>query len=97
MKIIILGAGYVGTELATYLANSGHAVTLVDTPSAELDRIALRIDLRVVQGNPSSPVVLRNAGAENTELLVAATADDEVNITACSIGAFLFHIPHFQK
>ena len=93
MKIIILGAGYVGTELATYLANSGHAVTLVDTPSAELDRIALRIDLRVVQGNPSSPVVLRNAGAENTELLVAATADDEVNITACSIGAFLFHIP----
>ena len=93
MKIIILGAGYVGSELATYLANAGHAVTLVDNPSDNLEQIASRIDLRVIQGNPSSPVVLRNAGAENTELLVAATADDEVNITACSIGAFLFHIP----
>ncbi len=93
MKIIILGAGYVGTELATYLANAGHAVTVVDTPSEKLEQIASRIDLRVIQGNPSSPVILRNAGAENTELLVAATADDEVNITACSIGAFFFHIP----
>ncbi|MGN0908434.1 MAG: Trk system potassium transporter TrkA [Succinivibrio sp.] len=93
MKIIILGAGYVGMELASYLAGAGHAVTLVDLPSARLEQIGSRVDLRVIQGNPSSPVVLRNAGAENTELLVAATADDEANITACCIGAFLFHIP----
>ena len=93
MKIIILGAGYVGMELASYLAGAGHAVTLVDQPSQKLDQIGSRVDLRVIQGNPSSPVVLRNAGAENTELLVAATADDEANITACCIGAFLFHIP----
>jgi len=93
MKIIILGAGYVGSELATYLTNAGHAVTLVDLPSPRLEQIASRIDLRVIQGNPSSPVVLRSAGAENAELLVAATADDEANITACSVGAFLFHTP----
>lgn len=93
MKIIILGAGNVGVELARYLVTAGHAVTLVDTPSEELSQVGSRLDLRVVQGNPSSPAVLRNAGAENTELLVAATSDDEVNITACCIGAVLFRIP----
>lgn len=93
MKIIIIGAGNVGIELARYLVDAGHAVTLVDNPGEALSQIASRIDLRVVQGNPSSPAVLRNAGAENTELLVAVTGDDETNITACCVGAFLFRIP----
>ncbi len=93
MKIIILGSGNVGIELAKYLVNAGHAVTLVDNASEDLSQAGNRLDLRVVIGNPASPTVLRNAGAENTELLVAATPDDEVNITACSVGAFLFRIP----
>ena len=93
MKIIILGSGNVGIELAKYLVNAGHAVTLVDNASEDLSQARSRLDLRVVIGNPASPTVLRNAGAENTELLVAATPDDEVNITACSVGAFLFRIP----
>ncbi len=93
MKIIILGSGNVGIELAKYLVNAGHAVTLVDNASEDLSQAANRLDLRVVSGNPASPAILRNAGAENTELLVAATPDDEVNITACSVGAFLFRIP----
>ena len=93
MKIIILGSGNVGIELAKYLVNAGHAVTLVDNASEDLSQARNRLDLRVVIGNPASPTVLRNAGAENTELLVAATPDDEVNITACSVGAFLFRIP----
>lgn len=93
MKIIILGSGNVGIELAKYLVNAGHAVTLVDNASEDLSQAGNRLDLRVVIGNPASPTVLRNAGAENTELLVATTPDDEVNITACSVGAFLFRIP----
>ncbi|MDO5351599.1 MAG: Trk system potassium transporter TrkA [Succinatimonas sp.] len=93
MKIIILGSGNVGIELAKYLVNAGHAVTLVDNASEDLSQAGSRLDLRVVIGNPASPTVLRNAGAENTELLVAATPDDEINITACSVGAFLFRIP----
>ncbi len=93
MKIIILGAGNVGVELARYLVNAGHAVTLIDNPSEGLSQVGSRLDLRIVEGNPSSPEVLRNAGAENAELLVAATGDDELNITACCVGAFLFRIP----
>ncbi|MGN1281971.1 MAG: Trk system potassium transporter TrkA [Succinivibrio sp.] len=93
MKIIILGSGDVSIELAKYLVNAGHAVTIADTDSDALAEIANRIDLRVVAGNPASPSTLRRAGAENTELLVATTSDDEANITACCVGQFLFNIP----
>lgn len=90
MKIIILGSGDVSLELAKYLVNAGHAVTIADTASDKLAEIANRIDLRVVVGNPASPETLRKAGAKNTELLVATTSDDETNITACSVAHFLF-------
>lgn len=90
MKIIILGSGDVSLELAKYLVDAGHAVTIADTASDKLAEIANRIDLRVVVGNPASPETLRKAGAKNTELLVATTSDDETNITACSVAHFLF-------
>ncbi|MCR5536810.1 MAG: Trk system potassium transporter TrkA [Succinivibrio sp.] len=93
MKIIILGAQSVGIELARYLVTAGHAITLVDTPSEELSQIGSHLDLRVVEGNPASPEILRLAGAENTELLVATTSNDEINITACCIATFLFNVP----
>lgn len=93
MKIIIIGATIVGTELAEYLVNAGHAVTLIDRPSEELTAIANRLDLRVVQGEPTWPSILREAGASNTELLVATSPEDEVNIAACSVAAALFNIP----
>lgn len=93
MKIIILGSGDVSIELAKYLVNAGHAVTIADTAYDALAEIGNRIDLRVVIGNPASPDTLRRAGADNTELLVATTSDDEANITACCVAQFLFKIP----
>lgn len=93
MKIIIIGATIVGTELAEYLVQAGHAVTLIDKPSQELTQIANRLDLRVVQGDPTWPSILRDAGARNTELLVATSASDEMNITTCSVASYLFDIP----
>ncbi|WP_303962913.1 Trk system potassium transporter TrkA [Succinatimonas hippei] len=93
MRIIIIGATTAGIGLAEYLVGSGHAVTLIDTPSEELAQIGNRLDLRVVQGMPSRPSVLRSAGAENTELLVATSNIDEINMAACSIAASLFQIP----
>ncbi len=93
MKIIIVGATRVGRELAEYLVGSGHAITLVDRPSAELAQITDRLDLRVVQGEASWPSVLRKAGAENTELLVATTPNDEYNIAVCSVASSLFAVP----
>lgn len=93
MNIIIIGATSVGIELAEYLVSGGHAVTLVDNPSEDLSQISNRLDLRVVQGVPSWPSILRMAGAENAELLVATTPEDEMNIAACSIASSLFRVP----
>ena len=93
MKIIIVGATRVGQELAAYLVGSGHAITLVDRGDTDLSQIADRLDLRVVQGEASWPSVLRNAGAENTELLVATTPNDEYNIAVCSVASSLFAVP----
>ena len=93
MRIIIVGATIVGTDLAEYLVQAGHAVTLIDNPSEELAQIANRLDLRVVQGDPTWPSVLREAGARNTELLVATSPNDEVNIAVCSVASALFNIP----
>lgn len=93
MKIIIIGATVVGIDLAEYLVQAGHAVTVIDNPSEELTQIGNRLDLRVVQGAPAWPSVLREAGARNTELLVATSPYDEVNIAACSVASALFNIP----
>lgn len=93
MNIIIVGASSVGMDLAEYLVDSGHAITLVDTPSDALTQTAYRLDLRVVQGEATQPSVLRRAGAENTELLVAVTPSDEFNITVCAVAQALFNVP----
>lgn len=93
MKIIIVGATQVGIELAEYLVGAGHAITLVDSEHSALSQIADRLDLRVVQGEASWPSVLRKAGAENTELLVATTPNDEYNIAVCSVASSLFAVP----
>lgn len=93
MKIIIVGATQVGIELAEYLVGSGHAVTLVDSYLSALSQVADRLDLRVVQGEAAWPSVLRKAGAENTELLVATTPNDEYNMAVCSVAASLFAVP----
>lgn len=93
MKIIIVGSNAVGIELAEYLVNGGHAVTLIDTPSAQMTSVANRLDLRVIPGMPSHPSVLKSAGAENTELIVATSQNDELNIAVCSVAASLFRVP----
>ena len=93
MNIIIVGSNAIGVELAEYLVNGGHAVTLVDKPSTEMTQIGNRLDLRVVQGMPSYPSILKKAGAENAELIVATTQDDELNIAVCSVASSLFRIP----
>ena len=93
MNIIIVGSDPVSLELAEYLVKDRHAVTLIDQPGTRLAEIGNRLDLRVVQGMPSHPNVLRSAGAENTELLVATTPNDELNITVCAVAHSLFGVP----
>ncbi|MBI5937465.1 MAG: Trk system potassium transporter TrkA [Betaproteobacteria bacterium] len=93
MKIIILGAGQVGSNLASSLVSEANDITVVDIDEAKLAWLQDRYDLRTVCGPASHPSVLRQAGAEDADMLVAVTQNDEINMLACKLAATLFHIP----
>jgi len=93
MKIIILGAGQVGSSSADVLAGEANDVTLVDIDAGLLRPLQDRLDIRTVSGNAAYPSVLRQAGAEDADLLLAVTNSDEVNLVACTIAATMFDTP----
>jgi len=93
MKIIILGAGQVGASLAEYLSAENNDITLVDTNLEKLQALLEKYDIRTVHGFGSHPDILRKAGADSADMLVAVTENDEVNMVACQVAYSLFHTP----
>ncbi|ACE84204.1 Trk system potassium transporter TrkA [Cellvibrio japonicus] len=93
MKIIILGAGQVGGNLAEHLASESNDITVVDTDEERLRELRDRLDISVVTGEASHPDVLIQAGMEDADMLVAVTSDDEINMVACAVAEHLFHTP----
>lgn len=93
MKIIILGAGQVGASLANNLASEANDITVVDVDSKRLQAMQDRLDLRTVTGQASHPDVLRRAGAEDADMIIAVTNSDETNMVACQVAYTLFRTP----
>lgn len=93
MKIIILGAGQVGGTLAEHLASERNDITLIDLNGERLRELQDRIDINTITGAASHPEVLRDAGAEDADMLVAVTNSDEINMVACQIAHQLFRTP----
>lgn len=93
MKIIILGAGQVGSNLAESLVAENNDITVIDLDPARLALLQDRFDLRTVQGHAAHPSVLKKAGAADADMLVAVTQSDETNLVACRLAATLFNIP----
>ena len=93
MKIIILGAGQVGSSVANNLASEANDITVVDINAQLLTEMQDRLDLRTVQGHASHPEVLRRAGAEDADMIIAVTNSDETNMIACQVAYSLFHTP----
>ena len=93
MKIIILGAGRVGGSLARILADEANDITLVDEDAKQLRIYHDQTDLKIITGSPSHPDVLHQADAENADMLVALTPNDETNMVACRVAHTLFHVP----
>lgn len=93
MKIIILGAGQVGGTLAAHLANEANDITIVDMDAERLRDLGDRLDVRTIKGMASFPTILRQAGADDADMLVAVTNSDEVNMVACQVAYTLFHTP----
>lgn len=93
MKIIILGAGPIGSNLAEYLAREGNEITVVDVSASRLRDLTARLDIRTVEGKVSHPSVLRKAGCDDADLLIAVTDCDEFNMLACEVAHTLFSTP----
>ncbi len=94
MKVLILGAGTVGRTAAYHLAREpANEVTIVDLNEELLRELQDRLDVRAVAGNACFPSVLENAGIADTDILVALTNSDEVNIVACEVANHLYRTP----
>jgi trk system potassium uptake protein TrkA len=93
LKIIILGAGQVGASVAESLVSEANDITVVDTNTVRLKQLQDRFDLRSVTGNAAHPGILKQAGAEDADMILAVTQSDETNMVACKLAATLFNTP----
>ena len=86
MKIIIVGAGEVGFHIASHLALENKDVVLLDKDPDAIRRVSDHLDVQVVTGSGSSPVVLEEAGIQDAEIILAVTNSDETNLVACLVA-----------
>ena len=93
MKIVILGAGQVGSSVAESLVSEANDITVVDIDAARLRSLQDRLDLRTVLGSAGHPSVLVEAGIEDCDLMIAVTQSDETNLVACKLAQQLFNVP----
>ncbi len=86
MKIIIAGAGAVGTHLAQLLAKENQDITLMDESEDKLSQVADHVDLMTLNTKPTSIRGLKDAGAAHADLFIAVTPDEMKNITSCMLA-----------
>lgn len=86
MRIIIVGCGKVGSALAEQLSAEGHDLTLIDLSERRLEELTNRLDLTAVAGSGTSYQVLLEAGVQDTDLVIAVTTHDEINLLSCLIA-----------
>ena len=92
MNIIICGAGKVGFSISKQLSAQGHSVTVIDQSSDDIKKINDTQDVKGVVGRATLPSVLENAGAENADMIIAVTRNDETNMIVCQLASSLFNI-----
>jgi len=92
MRVIVCGAGQVGSTIARHLATEGIDVTVLDTSPEQARRVDESYDVRGMVGHASHPEVLERAGARDADMLIAVTRSDEVNMVACQVAYSLFNV-----
>ena len=93
MKVIICGAGKVGTSIAKHLVSQDNDVTVVDRSNDLIRDIREKVDLKTIIGSASNPSILKQAGAEDADMIIAVTLQDEINMVACQMAHTFFKIP----
>ena len=93
MKIVICGAGIVGSAIARHLAAEQNDVTVIDADPDKIQRIIEVADVGAVTGVASYPDMLEQAGMADAKLLIAVTESDEINMVACQVAYTIFQTP----
>ncbi len=93
MKIIVCGAGEVGSNIAKQLVYEDNDVTIIDESEPLLRKINQNLDLKSICGKPCHPEILENAGANEADMIIAVSDQDESNIVTCELANHLFKIP----
>lgn len=94
MRVIVCGAGLVGSSIAGFLAAEGVKVTVIEHDPKVAARIADTLDVQAVVGHAALPDVLNDADAANADMIIAVTQSDEVNMIACEVADCLFDVPN---
>jgi len=92
MNIIICGAGRVGFSISKQLSAQGHSITVIDQSSEFIQKINETQDVKGVVGRATFPSVLEKAGAEDTDMIIAVTQNDETNMVICQVAHSIFKI-----
>ncbi len=92
MRVIIVGAGEVGYQIAKFLTFEGVDVVIIDRDGEKLKRISEELDIATIEAEGSDPSAFKEAGADNADLLIAVTNSDETNMIACLLAKALFNI-----
>ena len=92
MNIIICGAGRVGFTIAKLLSEQGHSITVIDQSSDDIQKINDALDVKAIVGKATFPSILEKANANETDMIIAVTRNDEINMLICQIAYSIFNI-----
>ena len=92
MNIIICGAGRVGFTIAKLLSEQGHSITVIDQSSEDIQKINDSLDVKAIVGKATYPSILEKANASETDMIIAVTRNDEINMLICQIAFSIFKI-----
>ncbi|MDP7541145.1 MAG: Trk system potassium transporter TrkA, partial [Candidatus Pelagibacter bacterium] len=93
MNIIICGAGRVGFTIAKQLTEQNHSITVIDQSSEDIQKANDSLDVKAIVGKATMPSVLEKANAKETDMIIAVTKNDEINMLICQVAYSLFKIP----
>lgn len=86
MKIVIIGGGKVGFAIAREMSGEGHDITIIDHNRDSVESLSVALDCMVIQGDGNSLEAQRAANVGESDLMIAATPNDEVNILCCILA-----------
>ena len=93
MNIIICGAGRVGFTISKILSEQGHSITVIDQSSEDIQKIDDILDVKSIVGKGTYPSILEKANAADSDMIIAVTRNDEINMLICQIAFSIFNVP----